>query len=292
MNKVTKAFATSFALALALMFGALVVGCKSTTEPAANQEYDSQAAADVTAASLGTESGGAGNNLIDVNSLANGKDLSGIISGKVSPMGKTASYDSATGIHTITVDRSASYGKFDFAASIIYQYIYFDASGKFMKNFQKGVTDSIWVSFSKQRSLDKSDRVDVDDTANGTWTVSRIISGKPLFNGTFSRSGTDIFHTDANGDRTFTHSFTITFVNDTLVQDSDNKHVYLQGPATSHFSATTAKGYTFTRDTKITFNGDGTAFLDVTRTSGDGTVDEYTIDVKVGYWKWKGKHVR
>ncbi|MDP4221234.1 MAG: hypothetical protein Q8916_02990 [Bacteroidota bacterium] len=290
MNKLTKGFAAIFALALLLVAGALVTGCKSTSEPVADQEVDSRAAADITAASLGTESGGAGVNFADVNALANGKELSGIIPNKSGPMSANASYNDTTGMHTVTVDRSGSAGKYSFSTTILYQYIYFDASGKFMKTFQSGVTDSIWVSFSKQRSRDAGDRVDVDDTASGTWTVSKLTSTQPLFNGTFSRSGTDTFHTLENGDRTFTHAFTITFINDSLVTDKDDrKHVYLQGPATSHFTATTPKGYTITRDTKIEFNGDGTAFLDVTRTSGDGTVDSYTIDVKVGVWKWKGK---
>jgi len=54
MNKVTKAFATFFALAVALMIGALVIGCKeNTTEPAGSQQYDSEAAADLQASALG-----------------------------------------------------------------------------------------------------------------------------------------------------------------------------------------------------------------------------------------------
>jgi hypothetical protein len=289
MNKVTKTFAMTFALVLSLMVGALVVGCKSSTEPAANQQYDSEAAADDMASGLGTESGGAGTSFADVNDLAAGKQLSGIIPGKDNPMSHNAQYDSTTGLHTITVDRSRTFGKYKFSATIEYQYTYFDASGKFMQNFQKGVTDKITVAFTKSRTQDLGDRLDVDDSANGSWTISAIVSGAPMFNGTFSRNGTDVFHTVANGDRTFTHSYTITFTNDQLVKDADNDHVYLKGPATSHYTATTPKGYTITRDTKITFNGDGTAELDITRTSGDGTVDTITIDVKVGVFKRWGR---
>jgi hypothetical protein len=289
MNKLSMTFVKVFTLAFALMIGALVIGCKSTTEPASSQEYDSEAAADITASSLGTESGGAGNSFADVQALSKGDEIPGIIVAKNSPMSHSVSYDSTTGLHTVTVERGGTHGKYSFSDTIIYQYTYYDASGNFMQKFQKGVTDKVTVSFTKQRSKDIGERVDIDNSASGNWTVVNLTSIQPLFNGTFSRNGTDVFHTANNGDRTLTHSFSITFVNDTLVKDGDGKHVYLQGPATSHFEATTPKGYNVVRDTKITFNGDGTAFLDVTRTSGDGTVDTYTIDVKVGYWKWKGK---
>jgi hypothetical protein len=287
MNKFNIAFVKAFTLAFAIMVGALIVGCKSTTEPTANEEYDSEAAADITAASLGTESGGAGNNFADVQNLVNGNDINGIVPGKSNPMSRSAQYDSVTGKHTITVYRGKTLGKYQFSDSITYVYIYYDASGAFMKNFQKGVTDAISVSFTKARSRSVGDRLDVDADAAGNWKVTNIISGPPLFNGTFTRSGTEIFHTEKNGDRTFTHSFNIAFINDTIVKNGD--HVYLEGPAESHFEATTPK-YNFARDTKIVFNGDGTAFLDIKRTSGDGSTDEYTIDVKVGFWKWKGKH--
>jgi hypothetical protein len=291
MNKVSMTFVKAFTLAFALMIGALVVGCKSTTEPDENQEYDSEAAADITAASLGTESGGAGNSFADVQNLVDGNDINGVAPGKSNPMSRSASYDSATGKHVITVYRSKTFGKYQFSDSITYTYIYKDASGNFMKSFQHGGTDAISVSFTRARSRDVGDRIDIDADATGEWNVTNIISGQPLFNGTFSRNGTEIFHTTKNGDRTFTHKFTISFVNDTLVKDGDKNHFYLRGPATSHFEATTPK-YNFTRDVQITFNGDGTAYLDVKRTSGDGTVDEYTVDVKVGYWKWKGKHIK
>jgi hypothetical protein len=288
MNKLSMTFVKVITLAFALMIGALVVGCKSTTEPASSQEYDSEAAADITASSLGTESGGAGNSFADVQALSEGNEIPGIIVSKNSPMSHSVSYDSTNGLHTVTVERGGTHEKYSFSDTIIYLYTFYDASGKFMQKFQKGVTDKITVSFTKQRSKDIGERVDIDNTASGSWTVTNLTSTQPLFNGSFARNGTNVFHTANNGDRTFTHSFTINFLNDTLVKDKDLKHVYLLGPATSHFEATTPK-YNFQRDVKITFNGDGTAFLDVTRTSGDGTVDSYTIDVKVGYWKWKGK---
>ena len=291
MNKLSIAFAKTFAIALTLMISALVIGCKdNSTEPAANQEYDSQAAADLQASALGTESGGAGVSFADVNSLSQ----SGFIAGTMfdskgsSPMSRDTSFDPVTKLHTLVITRSDTVGKYSFNALITYQYTFYDASGAAMDKFVKGVTDKITVSVAKQKSKDFGDRLDVDNTASGSWTITSILSGTPVLNGTFSRNGTVVFHTLANGDRTFTHSFTINFVGDILVKDAD-KHVYLKGPATSHFEATTPKGYTIVRDTKITFNGDGTALLEVTRTSGDGTVDTYTIDVKVGVFKRFGK---
>ncbi len=291
MNKLTLAFAKTFAVALAIMISALVIGCKeNTTEPAGNQEYDSQAAADLQASALGTESGGAGVSFADVNSLSQ----SGFIAGTMfdskgsNPMSRDTSFDPVTKLHTLVITRSDTVGKYSFNALITYQYTFYDASGAAMDKFVKGVTDKITVSVAKQKSKDFGDRLDVDNTASGNWTITSILSGTPVLNGTFSRNGTVVFRTLANGDRTFTHSFTINFVGDILVKDAD-KHVYLKGPATSHFEATTAKGYNVIRDTKITFNGDGTALLEVTRTSGDGTVDTYTIDVKVGVFKRFGK---
>jgi len=38
------------------------------------------------------------------------------------------------------------------------------------------------------------------------------------------------------------------------------------------------------RQDSIVFHGDGTATLTITRTSGNGKVDTFTIDVKRGIW--------
>jgi hypothetical protein len=88
-----------------------------------------------------------------------------------------------------------------------------------------------------------------------------------------------------------TYSLSVDFDNDKIVRkdDGNGKYAYLEGPATSHFEASTSNGRSIVRDTKITFNGDGTATLEITRTSGDGSVDTHTIDVKVGKWLKKGR---
>lgn len=290
-NKLSKAFLTAFLMATGLMLTSLLMtGCKSSTEPTSAQEYDSQVAMDLTATSLGTESGGAGVNFSDAQGLIDQgsiPDLIGFSKGGI-PLRHTTSYDSTTGLHTDSITRMMAWGNFDFSATIVYKYTFRDVNGNFMQKFVKGTTNSIVFSVSKQRSFDKGERVDVDDTAFGSWTLSNLVSGPAILDGSYSRSGTDVFHTAANGDRTFTHSMTINFLSDTLVKASD-KHCYLAGPGTSHFEATTPKGYHVVRDTKITFNGDGTATLEVTRTSGDGTVDTYTIDTKVGRFKKFGR---
>src|SRR5438067_849193 len=97
-------------LGFAMLTGLAVIGCKTATEPGAQsvqeQEYDSEAAADITASSLGTESGGAGNTLTDVYMLSKGEQISGIVDSKEGPTGKDVSYDSATGMHSLVVNRS------------------------------------------------------------------------------------------------------------------------------------------------------------------------------------------
>jgi hypothetical protein len=144
---------------------------------------------------------------------------------------------------------------------------------------------------ARNRTISKADRLDVSDTAWGAWSITNILSGTPILNGDYDRDGTITFHTIDNGDRGMTHTFSVHFDNDTLVRKdgSDGKYTYLQGHATSHFTATTLKGYHIERNTDITFNGDGTATLVVTRTSGDGSTDTYTIDVKQGKWLRRGR---
>ncbi len=294
-NTFSKAFFTAFLLAATLSITSmLVVGCKdNSVEPQATQEYDSEAAADMQASSLGTESGGAGVSFSDVMSLT----TSGTIPGttfdpkSLTPMSRDTSYDPTTGQHTVVVTRTKTSGKFSYNGLITYIYTFFDASGNFTKDFVKGSTDKITVTVSKQKTKEYGDRLDVEDTATGSWTITNIISGIPILNGTYNRNGESTFHTASNGDRTFTHSMTMNFVGDTLIEKNDGslKHSFLKGPANSHFTATTSKGTNIVRDTKITFNGDGTATLEITRTSGDGSVDTYTIDTKVGLWLRKGR---
>ncbi len=293
MNNLTRTLVTAGVMISAVAFTSLVmVGCKSSTEPAANQEYDSEASADITASALGTESGGAGVSFADAFGLAQTGYVPSVMDDPKSgsPMSRDSSYDSSTKLHTLTITRGSEWGKYSFDATIIYKYTFYDASGNTMQYYQKGVTDKIVIDVTRNRSQDYGDRLDVDAEASGHWVITGITT-TPILNGTYSKDGSVVFHTLDNGDRGITYNFDATFTNDTIVQSSDNgrKHVYLSGPATSHLSATTTKGVTFTRDTKITFNGDGTATLEVTRTSGDGSVDTYTVDVKVGYWLRRGR---
>ena len=282
MNKFSKAITIAAALASATIFG---IGCKSSTEPSSALEYGSEAAADVQASSIGTESGGAGVSFGDAMGLVQSGNVPNIMGDpKSDPQTRSYSFDSVTKVHTLTITRGLNYGNFNFSALITYQYTFYDASGNKMNNWVKGTTDKVTITLSKTRSLDKGERVDVDDTASGSWIISNIVSGAPLLNGSFMRNGTEVFHTPNNGDRTFTQSLTINFTNDTLVQDGDKKHAFLKGPASSDFSATTPK-YSFSRHTDIVFNGDGTATLTVHR--ADGTTDVYTVDTRLGLFLHK-----
>jgi hypothetical protein len=285
MNKLTKTFFTAFIMAATLtIVSMLAVGCKSTSEPDENQAYDSEAAADITAASLGNESGGAGVNFADVSTLIDkGAISSEIVSKGGTPKSIDSSYNDATGEHTLTITRSIDWGQFNFDATIVYKYTFFDAAGQFSRFYQKGTTNKITISVSKQRSLDKGERLDADDAASGSWIIDNIVSGTPILNGTYTRDGSVTFHSPNNKDRHLSFTLSFNFTNDTIVKSDDGKHTYLKGTATSDFSATTDK-YEFTRHTDITFDGEGMANLIITRTSGDGNTETHEVDVKVGRW--------
>ncbi len=104
-------------------------------------------------------------------------------------------------------------------------------------------------------------------------------------NGSLTRAGS----TDRTpSGKTRTHSFTIDWTNDILVRtldhDLDDTVTYLLGNATSDLKATGFNGQSMERQDSIVFHGDGTATLTITRTSGNGKVDTFTIDVKRGIW--------
>lgn len=271
-----------------------VSSCKdSSTEPEFVQEYDSEAAADMNATALGTDEGGAGIGFDDAYSLATeGNIQMSIADGKqASPQTRVKSFDPVTKLHTLVITRERSNGKFSFSADISYTYTFYDVNGNTMDSLVKGVTDKIVMTMSKERTGSKGERIDVTDNASGSWTLTNILSGVPLLNGTYNRDGNIVFHTQNNGDKTMDYSLSVNFENDELIRknEGNGKYAYLKGPATSHFEASTSNGRSIVRDTKITFHGDGYATLEVTRTSGDGSVDTYSIDVKVGKWLKKGR---
>lgn len=289
MDKFTVTFAKAFAIALAIMIGSLVIGCKSATEPENLQSYDSEAAADMQASAIGTDAGGAGVSFNDAMGLAKNGYMPGVMLDAKSntPMSRDSSYDPVSKEHTLTINRSGSKNNFEFEATIVYKYTFYDASGAAMDSRKEGVTDKIVINVTKTRSASKGERLDATDAATGSWIITNIISGAPILNGDYNRDGSITFHTEKNGDRTMTFLLNMHFDNDKIVKDADG-YTRLEGPATSHFEATTPKT-TFVRDTKIQFNGDGTATLEITRTSGDGSVDTITIDVKKGIFKKWGK---
>lgn len=289
-SKVTKAFV------LLLLAGAsfFITSCKdNSTEPEYIQEYDSEAAADMNASALGTDAGGAGIGFDDAYTLATDGSIPMTTSdGKsATPQTRVNTFDPVTKLHTLVITRDKSNGKFDFHADITYKYTFFDKDGNTMDSLVKGQTDKIMMTMTKDRTASKGERIDVTDNASGVWTITGILSGVPILDGTYDRDGNIVFHTQNNGDRTMTYSLSVDFDNDKIVRkdDGNSKYAYLEGPATSHFEASTSNGRSVERNTKITFHGDGYATLEVTRTSGDGSVDIYSVDVKVGKWLKKGR---
>ncbi len=289
-SKITKAFV------LLLLAGAsfFMTSCKdNSTEPEYVQEYDSEAAADINASAMGTDAGGAGVGFDDAYTLAmDGSIPMSTSDGKSStPQTRVKTFDPITKLHTLVISRERSNDKFEFKADITYRYTFFDASGNVLDSLKKGLTDKIVMTMTKDRTGSKGERIDVTDNASGAWTITNILSGVPILDGTYNRNGNIVFHTENNGDRTMTYSLSVDFDNDKIVRkdDGNGKYAYLEGPATSHFEASSSNGRSVVRDTKITFHGDGYATLEVTRTSGDGSVDTYSVDVKVGKWLKKGR---
>jgi hypothetical protein len=299
MNKLMKLSAVVFALALGVMVSALVIGCKSSTEPgigynepASMISANSEATADMTATALGIQTGGMQMAMGDSYDLALSGKVSSIDS-KGNAIGSTnGSYDSTTGWHSITVTRNITWGNSSVASDFQYQYQYLDTAGKFQKNWDKGVINVMNFKFAGVRDRERGTRVDVDDTASGNWSITGLanFSANPLVSGSYSRSGADTLFTQSNNLRAMSHSFQHTFTNDTLVRllSTNDKFFFLKGSGNSTFHASDNKGNVIDRTVAITYNGDGTATLDVTRTK-DGTTDTFTIDVVVGIFKRWGR---
>jgi phage pi2 protein 07 len=283
-------------LAVLLLAGSpfFLSSCKdNSTEPEYTQEYDSEAAADMNASALGTDAGGAGIGFDDAYTLmTDGNIQSSTLDAKSgAPQTRTKEFDPVTKLHKLVITREKHNDKFSFLADITYTYTFYDRDGNAMDSLIKGITDKIVIATSRNVTASKGERIDVEDKANGTWTIRDILSGTPILKGTYTREGGIVFHTQNNGDRTMNYSLDVDFQDDKIVRkdNGSGKYTYLEGPAESHFEASTSNGRSVVRDTKITFNGDGTATLEITRTSGDGSVDIYTVDVKVGKWLRKGK---
>ena len=275
---------------LALVAMGSLVSCKSSTEPTetiGQQAYDSQASADVTAAAIGTKTDGAGAILTDAWTLGNGGTVSSSAElGKDSPQSRDTSYDPNTKVHTITFTRNYSANGYTISGRHVYTYVFYDASGNAMEGWIKGTTDKLVITEVGNHNA-ATPRATVADSSNGNWTIVGFATQAPVLNGSFTRSGQSTLNTPWNPGRTITHTFTINYTNDAFnrAQDGD---IYLTGNANSSFAATSPKG-NFTRTAQITFNNDQTATLNVTRTSGNGTVDTYTIDVKQGFWLRDGR---
>ncbi len=283
-----------WAAALAFVTLGGLASCQSSTAPTetpSQQAYDSQAAADVTATAIGAKTDGAGAILTDALSIGKGGSVSSAQElGKDSPQSRDSSYDPITKLHTITFTRSASANGFSFNGQHVYTYTFYDTTGAPMAHYQKGVTDKLVIG-EKGGHTATTPRAAIIDSSNGSWTITGLASttGDPVLNGTFKRAGQTTLNTAWNPGRVITHTFTINYTNDTMKRDLIDGYVYLIGTGNSSFTAVGPKGGTFTRTVQITFNADATATLLVTRTTGDGSVDTFTIDVKQGFWLRDGR---
>ena len=149
MNKLTLAFAKTFAVALVIMISALVMGCKenSTTEPQSATTYDSEAAADMTATALGNQSGGLGMSLGDSYALATTGSIPRVgMDAKGNPiMSSDSNYNPSTGWHTINVTKNITWNNRSLTASFVYKYQLIDTLGQFQAKWKHGLIDKINV---------------------------------------------------------------------------------------------------------------------------------------------------
>ncbi len=281
----------AIALVAALTLGAssvLLSGCATqasspslNTEsslPDAAQGANSQDAAEVLATSVGTSSGGTGMVFSDAMTLAKGQSIPDAI--------VLSSPNDTTTVHVATVTRNVTKNGYSYSGTWTHTWTYYDANGNAMPKFIKGQTNSVSITTQGQHTA-STPRVTVTDSSNGSWTVSNLIAepDSATLNGSLTRAG---MTTRLVSGKTFTHTFTINWTNDTLIKVFDpfmaDYVTYLLGTGSSDFKAVGVRDSTFERQVSIVYNGDGTATLTVTRTSGDGKTDTFTIDVEHGIW--------
>lgn len=274
--------------------GVAIAGCAQPSAPSAPESAqaesvqlaNSQAAADLTASAMGTESGGSGMVFADALHLAHGEPIPDAI------LRHHFGNDSAN-VHIVTVTRTKTRNGFGYSGTWTHTWVFFDAAGDTMPRFIKGQTDKIVMTSSGQHTTN-TPRVSTDDSSSGAWVISGLVTrpDSAILNGTLTRAGQTTHLKDG---KTMTHSFTINFANDTLIrtvdkEDMDDTVAYLLGSASSDFKATNFNGVSFERQIAIVFHGDGTATLTITRTSSNGQTDTHTVDVKRGLWLHEGKH--
>jgi hypothetical protein len=246
--------------------------------PDAVQANNSRDAADVLAASVGTSSGGAGMVFSDAMTLAHGDVIPDAVVHTLS--------NDTTSVHVATVTRTFSKNGYSYSGTWTHTWTYYNANGIAMPKFIKDSTNSVTITTHGQHTV-STPRVSLDDSSNGTWTVSNLIAepDSATLNGTLTRAGET---TKLSNGTTFTHTFTMNWTNDILVKVYDawmGQNVsFLLGDGNSDFKAVGFKDSSFERQVSIVYNGDGTATLTITRTSGDGKTDTFTIDVRYGIW--------
>lgn len=281
MNKVISLF-----LAASLL---ILTSCeKDETTQSVDERTNSEATGDVIATTIGQETGGAGVIAQDASNLAEGFSFSNgsfLKASKVVSMDST--YDPTTKTHTVTLLRNKTFGDFSYNALVTYNYIFFTGPVA-TPGFTKGVTDKISLTVNGKHQAN-TPRITTDDSSHGEFFVTGMAAGgaPPTMNGTYWRGGTHTM-TKALQGKIITVDQTITF-NGCVLHRVNDSTVSITGVATGIYNATGSAGGTASRSVVVTFNGDGTATLAMTRIN-QGVIDSGLIDVKTGKWlKWVSK---
>ncbi len=163
--------ALSAALTLTAAFTLGLASCAQTTNPQATAESaqpdavqaaNSRDAADLTAAAVGTESGGSGMEMGDALTLAAGHGING---GKLKPESDT------TTVHVVTVSHSKSKGGYGYSGTWTHTWTFEQADGTPMPKFVKGVTDKVVITSRGEHTI-STPRVGIADSSIGSWVIS------------------------------------------------------------------------------------------------------------------------
>src|SRR2546430_11623793 len=118
------------------------------------------------------------------------------------------------GWHILKITKNISWNNNTIIANLIYQYKLLDTLGNPQPKWKKGLIDQIIVNYTGTRDRAVGERLIVDDSASGSWTISGLANFKasPIFTGSYSRSGADTLITEDNNNmRTLDHSLTVSF---------------------------------------------------------------------------------
>lgn len=250
-----------------------------------DERTNSEATGDVMATTIGQETGGAGTIAQDASSLAEGFSFGNGSFKKSHVLAIVdSSYDPVTKLHTVTVERNRSFSDRSFTSRVLYEYTYYTGMVA-TPGFTKGVTDRIVLSADGHQEV-TAPRISTDDSSRANFIIRGIAAGgaPPTMSGEYWRGGNHI-STKALAGKHINVDQTITLTDCTLTRNGDST-LSLSGSGHATYKAIGPNGNETNRNVAITFNGDGTATLAMTRTN-QGVTDSCVIDVKTGNWlKW------